>query len=257
MSKYSDKTSIGGSKEGFQTTHWSEIFDAGTEDHIRRNTIIDALLRRCWKPVYCYIRRKGYDNEQAKDLTQGFFHEIVLNSNLIRQANQTKGRFRTFLLTALDHYLVDVHRREKTRKCAPRGGLVPIEGSDLPGLTIAHSGMTPDQVFNYVWATEVIDRVITQVKKECSDTGKKTHWNVFYSKLLVPIMDNRTSPSLKELCDRYGIENEAKASNMIITVKRCFRRILEDHLRRFVRTDSEIEDEMSELLEIISGGRAG
>ena len=257
MSKYSDKTSIGGSKDSFQTTHWSEIFDAGTEDHVRRNTIIDALLGRYWKPVYCYIRRKGYDNEQAKDLTQAFFHEIVINSKLIRQADQMKGRFRTFLLTALNHYLIDVHRSEKAKKHMPQGGFVALEGGNLSHLTTRHAGMTPDQVFNYVWATEVIDRVITQVKKDCSNTGKETHWNVFYSKILAPIMDNRTSPSLKELCDRYGIENEAKASNMIITIKRCFRRVLEDYLRRFVRTDLDIEDEINELLETISAGRAG
>jgi DNA-directed RNA polymerase specialized sigma24 family protein len=257
MSKYSDKTSIGGSKESFQTTHWSEIFDAKTADDIRRSTITDALLHRYWKPVYCYIRRKGYDNEQAKDLTQGFFHEVVLNSNLIRQADQTKGRFRTFLLTALDHYLIDVHRKEKARKHTPRGGFVALEGSDLSSLTTAHSSMTPDQLFNYVWAAEMIDQVISQVKKECCDTGKEKHWNVFHAKILAPIIDNRASPSLKELCGRYGIENEAKASNMIITIKRCFRRVLEDHLRCFVRTDSEIEDEFNELLGIISRGRAG
>jgi DNA-directed RNA polymerase specialized sigma24 family protein len=257
MSKYNDRTSIGGSNEDFQTTHWSEIFNANTTDDVRRNAIIDALLRRYWKPVYCYIRRKGYDNEQAKDLTQGFFHEIVLNSNLIRQADQTKGRFRTFFLTALDHYLIDVYRKEKARKHAPRGGFVALEDSDLSGLAVAHSGMTANQVFHYMWATEVIDHVVSQVKKECFDTGKETHWQVFQAKILAPIIDNGAGPSLKELCVRYGIENEAKASNMIVTIKRCFRRVLEDHLRRFVRTDTEIEDEINELLGIISGGRAG
>ena len=257
MSKHSDKTSIGGSREAFQTTHWSEIFYANTTDDVRRNTITDVLLRRYWKPVYCYIRRKGYDNEQAKDLTQAFFHEVVLNSNLLGQADRAKGRFRTFLLTALDHYLIDVYRREKARKHAPRGGFVALDYGDLSSLTTDHSTMSPHQVFNYIWATEMIDQVISQVKKECYDTGKENHWRVFHAKILSPILDNRASPSLKELCDRHGIDNEAKASNMIITVKRCFRRVLEDILRRFVRTDSEIEDEINELLEIISEGRAG
>ena len=252
MSKYSDKTSIGGLQEGFQTTHWSEIFGAKTTDDIRRNTIIDTLLRRYWKPVYCYIRRKGYNNEQAKDLTQGFFHDIVINSNLIRQADQTKGRFRTFLLTALDHYLIDEHRREKAKKYAPHGGFVALERDDLSGLTVDHSSMTPVQVFNYVWATEMIDHVISQVKRECYNTSKETHWNVFQAKILIPIINNQSSPSLKELCERYGIEDEAKASNMIITIKRCFRRTLLDHLRRYVRMDSEIEEEMNELFRIIS-----
>jgi hypothetical protein len=69
MSKCLEKTSIGGPKEGFQATQWSEIFNAKTADDVRRRAIIDTLLRKYWKPVYCYIRRKRYDNEQAKDLT--------------------------------------------------------------------------------------------------------------------------------------------------------------------------------------------
>lgn len=256
MSKYLEKTSIGGPKEGFQTTHWSEIFNAKTADDVRRRAIIDTLLRKYWKPVYCYIRRKRYDNEQAKDMTQGFFHEIVLNSNLIGQADQTKGRFRTFLLTALDHYLIDVHRREKARKRTPRGQIVSLEGNDLSGLEDAQPGMSPDQLFNYVWATEILDQVISQVRQDCCGTDKEKHWKIFDAKILSPIMNNTASPSLRKLCDKYGVENEAKASNMIITVKRCFRRVLEDQLRRFVRTDPEIEDEFDELLGIIAKGGA-
>lgn len=257
MSKRLEKTSIGGTQEGFQTTHWSEIFNAKTTDDVRRKAIIDTLLSRYWKPVYCHIRRKRYDNEQAKDLTQGFFQEVVLNSNLIRQADQTKGRFRTFLLTALNHYLIDVHRKEKAKRHMPKGRLVPLEGSDLANLAVAQSSMTPDQLFNYVWATEIIDQVILQVKKECCSTNKEKHWKIFDAKILCPIINNTASPSLKKLCDKYGVENEAKASNMIITVKRCFRRALEDQLRRFVRADSEIEDELNELLGIIAKGGAG
>lgn len=257
MAEYSGKTSIGGSRENFQTTQWSEIFDANTVDEVRRKIIVDALLRRYWKPVYCYIRRKGYDNEQAKDFTQAFFYEVVLDSNLIRQADRKKGRFRTFLLTALDHYLIDAHRKAKAKKHTPSGGFVAIEACDYSSLATAHSNMAPDQVFNYIWATEIIQRVISQVRKECYDTGKEIHWHVFQAKILDPIMNNRSPYSLLELCERHGIENEAKASNMIITVKRCFRRVLEDQLRRFVREDSDIEEEINELIEVISAGRAG
>ncbi len=209
MSKKIDRTSIGGLGESFRTTHWSTIFNAKTTDEARRNTLMDSLLRKYWKPVYCSIRRRGYDNEQAKDLTQGFFQEIVLDSNLIRQADQRKGRFRTFLLTTLDHYLIDVHRKKKAKKRTPRGQIIPLESDDLPDLPAARANMSPDQVFNYVWATEIIDEVILQVEDECCSTGKEKHWRVFHAKILVPITENKAAPSLSELCDRYGIEDEA------------------------------------------------
>ena len=88
MSRYVDETSIGGQIEGFHTTHWSEIFNAGTSDAERRNVILGRLLQKYWKPVYCSIRHRGYNNEQAKDLTQGFFQEAILDSTLISQADK-------------------------------------------------------------------------------------------------------------------------------------------------------------------------
>jgi RNA polymerase sigma-70 factor (ECF subfamily) len=257
MSRYVDETGIGGRAESFHTTHWSEIFDAKTPDSTRRNAIMDSLLQKYWKPVYCSIRHRGYNNEQAKDLTQGFFQEVVLSSTLVDRADKAKGRFRTFLLTALDHYLASARRKETAKRRAPQGQMVSLESSDLPAMPKARSNMSPDQIFNYVWATEILDEVILHVQDECASSGKDRHWKVFHAKVLVPIIENTPVPTLGEICERYDIENETRASNMMITVKRCFRRILEDQLRLFVRTDSEVEDEFNELLEIVSKKCAG
>lgn len=97
---------MGGYDSRFYTTCWTVIADSNTDDETRNRLIINDLLSRYWKPVCCYLRRKGHDNESAKDLTQGFFCEIVLGRELIKKANKRKGRFRTFLLTALDRYVI-------------------------------------------------------------------------------------------------------------------------------------------------------
>ncbi len=80
-----------------------------------------------WKPVYSYIRCKGYPTEEAEDLTQGFFHEIVLGRGLVQQADGKRGRFRTFLLRCLNRYLADVFRTERTKRHMPPGGLRSLE----------------------------------------------------------------------------------------------------------------------------------
>lgn len=257
MSKPFEKTSMGGEQEDFRTTHWSEIFNARATDDIRQKVVMEALLKKYWKPVYCCIRHRGYDNEQAKDLTQGFFHEVLLNSNLIQQADPTKGRFRTFLLTALNHHLVSMSRKEKAKKRMPKGQMLLLGSDDLPDLPETCSSMNSDQAFNYVWATQILDQVLTQVEQECNNTSKKKHWQIFHAKILSPIVKNEPSPPLRELCKKYGIENEAKASNMIVTVKRSFRRVLEDQLRHFVKTDSEIEDELNEIFAVVGKSGAG
>jgi RNA polymerase sigma-70 factor (ECF subfamily) len=113
--KHHDQTNMGGKIEAFLTTHWS-LIEHIQSDEDKDQALIGLLFERYWKSVYCYLRRKGYDNEQAKDLTQGFFHEIVLNRNLLQRADQTKGRFRAFLLHALDQYLINEKTRERAKK---------------------------------------------------------------------------------------------------------------------------------------------
>ena len=75
---------MGGVEHKFQKTRWSEIHDAKTLDETRRRAAVGCLMQKYWKPVYCYLRQKRYDNESAKDLTQGFFQEIVLGRELVQ-----------------------------------------------------------------------------------------------------------------------------------------------------------------------------
>ena len=103
--KHSGKTSMDAGESRFHTTHWSVILAARTEDEDQRKEIVSEITIKYWRPVYCYLRRKGFHDADAKDLTQGFFCEIVLDRELIQHADQTKGRFRTLLLTALERYL--------------------------------------------------------------------------------------------------------------------------------------------------------
>ena len=96
--------------------------------------LIGSLLKDYWKPVYCYLRCRGFANEEAKDLTQAFFHEIVLGEDLVKQADRGKGRFRSFLLTALRNYLINVRDKETAQKRLPRGRLIPLDRVDPESL---------------------------------------------------------------------------------------------------------------------------
>lgn len=247
---------MGGNRGSFETTRWTQIQAAKTHDLEHRRESVNTLLTRYWKPVYCYLRRKGYNNADAKDLTQGFFHEIVLGRELLQRADQTKGRFRTFLLTALDRYATSVHRKDTAKKRLPKQGLVLLDSGGLPDLPIPESKTTPELAFHYVWATNLLDHVLAKIRDEYCSTDRATHWDVFQAKVLRPIFENAESPSLTELCAECGIENERKASNMVVTVKRRFASVLKRHLQQFVHSDSEVEEEIKELVEIFSEGGA-
>ena len=247
---------MGGAEDWFETTRWTEIQKAKTRDEERRRAIINNLSDRYWKPVYCYLFHKGYSNEDAKDRTQGFFCEIVLGRELIQRADPTKGRFRTFLLTALDHYVTSVYRKETARKRLPEQGLVQLEIGGMADLPLAVSNGTPEMAFDYAWATDVLDQVLAKMREEYCNSGKITHWEVLQATIVSPILEHAEAPSLAELCQQYGIESKKKASNIIVRAKGRFNTTLWKHLRQFVQSDEEVEDELRDLIEILSKGGA-
>jgi len=141
--KTTDDTGMGGQDRMFQTTHWTQILHVQGKDIPLRDRALAGLLTRYWKPVYCYLRRKGHDNEAAKDLTQGFFCDVVLDRGLVERAQRAKGRFRTFLLTALEHYVASVHRSACAAKRTPTGGPVQLDGIESAELPVPARDATP------------------------------------------------------------------------------------------------------------------
>ena len=252
-----DRTDIGGPNEAFLQTQWTDILDARTQDTVRRREAVGRIVGQYWKPVYAYLRRKGNRNEEAKDLTQGFFEEIVLKRHLLRQADQRKGRFRTYLLTALDHYVISVHRARTARKRRPAAGLVRLDGLDAASLPDPVHEATPERAFAYAWACELLEEVLSSVEAACKTQGLQTHWEVFRRTVVLPNLQQTTVPHLSEICSELGIESVTKASNMSTTVKRRFRAALRVRIRRHVRSDGEVETEIRDLMQILSSSGAG
>jgi RNA polymerase sigma-70 factor (ECF subfamily) len=247
-----DYTSIGEGAGRFLTTQWTEIMSVRTSDRQRKQYIINKLISKYWKPVYCTIRRKGYCNEDAKDLTQSFFEEIVLNKELIKKADRTKGRFRTFLLTALDHFIINANQKKNAKKRKPDRGFHSFEIQEELDMPSGHQQMSAEDMFNYTWACELLSEVFERLENECIKADKRMHWTVFQQKILSPIIDSKPSPSMSELCKKYDIKSPQKASNMIVTVKRMFCRLLESHLALYAKNEKDAKDELNQLLQILS-----
>jgi len=237
-----DYTDMGGTGAAFLTTRWSLVEQAGSDE-----ALIESLLERYWKPVYCYLRRKGYSNEDAKDLTQGFFHEIVLGHHLIEKADPSKGRFRSYLLVALDRYLINVKDKQDARKRIPSDKLIALDTSALSELPAAVSDLDAETSFNYAWVSTLLEEALQQLEDQCRREGTSTHWYLFRDRVLLPILNGASQSSLKALCEKYGVEDTMKASNMIITAKRRFRTILLGRLRSLVASDDQVREEWEEI----------
>ena len=242
-----DYTEMGGLGGAFLTTHWSLIEQAGKKNKDPDRALIGLLLEQYWRPVYCYLRGKGHPNERAKDLTQGFFHEIVLGHELLQKADSAKGRFRSLLLTALNRYLINVHNAENACKRIPKEKLVSLDLVGAADLPEPLDRSDPEGSFNYAWVSNLMEQVLEETEAQCNEQGKSVHWHVFHDRVLQPILERTDAPSLSVLCERHGISDTGKASNMIITVKRRFQDCLRRHLRLSVASDAEMREEMQEL----------
>jgi DNA-directed RNA polymerase specialized sigma24 family protein len=245
--KRGNYTDMGGTGASFLTTHWSFMEKISSAQDIDNKALIGLLLDRYWKPVYCYLRQHGYDNEDAKDLTQGFFHEIVLGHHLIETADKSKGRFRSYLLVSLDRYLIKVKQKQQAKKRIPQDKLVPLNvmnDADVPSVI---SELNPDESFNYAWISTLLEEVLQEVESHCHQDGLSTHWYLFHDRILEPILAVSSPPSLEVLCGRYQVKNTAKASNMVITVKRRFSFALQKYLRDLVATDEQVHEELEEI----------
>lgn len=110
------QTHMGGGEERFRTTRWSLISEINNPNSDHSREILNNLFQDYWKPVYCYIRTKGNDIEKAKDLTQEFLCNVLFENNLFAKAQNTKGKFRSLLLTALQNFLISQNRYQMAQK---------------------------------------------------------------------------------------------------------------------------------------------
>jgi len=250
-----DRTQMGGANEFFRTTRWTDIVAARTADPQRRRQAVGAVAERYWKPVYCFLRRKGLSNEQAKDAVQGFFQH-VLQHDLIQQADKARGRFRSFLLTALRNYVASAARRQRARKRMPEGGLVSLDGLQGPALPEPHPQATAEEAFVHAWAAGLLDEVLNEVRDRCLAAGQEKHWQVFQQTVLAPIRSGLAPPPLADLCRALGIESQKRASNMAVTVKRRCRAVLLDRIRQSVDSDDDVQAELGDLMNALSKGGA-
>jgi RNA polymerase sigma-70 factor (ECF subfamily) len=253
---YDNQTDLGGSREAFLTTQWSLIAHI-REDEDRDQARIGFLIEQYWKPVYCFLRRKGYENESAKDLTQAFFHEVVLNQSLVKRADQARGRLRTFLHHALIKFISKQNLKDRAKKRIPREKLVYLDQADTLDLPDSLSGAPPEASFHHAWLSALLERVLEVVRESCKNDGLETHWALFHKHVMGPILYDRPKVLLGDLCDSHKIKDTKTASNMIITVKRRYRSTLLDQVNRTVLSHDQASDELADLMTYLPTGAMG
>ena len=237
----------------FPTTRWSSVARAGSDEAEATRAALDRLLGRylpALKAHLVYQRRMTPD--RADDLLQGFVSEKILQKNLIARADRDRGKFRTFMLYALDNYVVSAMRRASAKKRSPAEGATVGLDEHLDHVA-ADEG--PSDVFDVAWARQVLAEVLSRMESECADSGRSDIWGVFECRVLKPMLDRGDPLPYEELVERFGLKSPAQASNVLVTAKRMFARILQSVVAEYAGDD--VEAEISELRLILSRAGAG
>jgi hypothetical protein len=172
----------------------------------------------------------------------------VLEQNLIASADQARGRFRSLLLVSLDRYVVDQLRRGRARKRSP-GQLASIDAID--------ESLAPVKVsepFDRAWAKEVLDGSVKRMREECRTAGRDDVWGVFEQRILNPATDGAPPMPYEQLIERFHFQSPAQASNVLVTAKRMFARVLRDVVGEYADDAGEVDEEIRELKEILARG---
>ena len=230
----------------FPATQWSVVLAAGGKVSEQSRTALEALCRSYWPPLYSYVRREGHSPEVAQDVVQGFLARLLERDDFAAVAPD-RGRFRSYLLAGLRHYLASEARRQGAQKRGGGESAIPLEGAvewiGEPALT---DGVTPETAFDRRWAQMVLERALEQLRKEHEQRGKLTWYEA-----LKPTLAGEPEESYAGLGKNLGLTEGAVA----VAVHR-----LRGRLRELVRTEvaqtvgsaGDLDDEMRHLLTVWS-----
>ena len=233
----------------FVTTRWSVVLAAGTE--LSSSGAREALTTLCemyWYPLYAFLRSRGYGAEDAQDLTQAFFARL-LEKDTIGHADPARGRFRSFLLTALKNFAANEHDRQSARKRGGGSHLVSLEsGSAEDRFQLEPpSDETPETVFDRRWALTLLDRVMSRLKAEARRDGKTPS----FDGLKTYLTGDQPQLTYAQTASALGI-SEGAAKVAVHRLRRRFRDLVRDEIAQTVSSPEEIEDELRHLRSSVS-----
>jgi len=236
----------------FATTRWSLVLNATEPDAAESATALASLCESYWRPLYAYVRRRGYNPHDAQDLTQEFF-AFLLSRNHFAKADPDRGRFRSFLLGTLKKFLADQRDKANARK---RGGDKAVLSLDFDSAerTLAletPSDAAPDKAFDRSWTLALLERTMGELRREHEAAGKAE----LFDSLKSAITGDGLAQSYGELAAGLGLTDGA-IKMAVMRLRRRYGELLRAEIAETVSTPGEIDDEIRGLFgSLRDGGR--
>ena len=245
-----------GEPREFVTTRWSLILSAGhlgTEEQRARDALAE-LCRTYWRPIFSFVRGRGYSIEDAQDLTQDFFVTILKN-DWLQHADRNRGRFRSLLLRSLQNFLINAAEKSHTSK---RGGDVEFvswhdwmpEASpelSIPAATL--ETLPPERIFDLSWAATVVEHALQRLREECESKGKLS----LFQTLSPHLTDERDEVSYAKLSAELGIA-DTSVKKQLHNMRQRYRTLLRAEVSQTVENSADVDDEIRYLCASLASG---
>lgn len=230
----------------FTTTHWSVVLEAQGQSPTAQEAL-EKLCRTYWRPVYGFIRRQGVRHDEAEDLTQGFF-SLLLERRDFDAVRKEKGRLRSYLLTALKHFLASEHRRATSAKRGKGQRLIPLDELNASGQREieATDPVTAERLYERRWALTLMEQVLRRLKDEYYTAGN----SVLFESLKQLLPDEPEATSRAEIAPRLGMTENA-LRQAFHRFRQRYQLLLREEISHTVALASDIEDELRHLIRVL------
>ena len=237
----------------FATTHWSLVLAAGQRGSAGAEEALARLCSLYWYPVFAFVRRQGHLPEDAQDLTQGFFTRLIEKGDL-GDADRNRGRFRSFLLTACQHYLSNERDRARAEKRG--GGRLPVSidvaAAESRYVRAPAHSETPERLYERQWCVTLLAAVLDDVRQDYEAAGR----TAVFDRLKRFLTGDEGAGTHAEAARDLGMTADA-VKVAVHRLRRRYREALRSRVADTVETDQEIEDEIRHLLRTLEGPREG
>jgi RNA polymerase sigma-70 factor (ECF subfamily) len=232
----------------FPTTRWSRVVAAGDRADPKAREALAELCAAYWYPLYAFVRRKGHPPDEAADLVQGTFVNLLDRDGLAGVAPH-KGRFRSFLVAACSNHLAD--RRDHDQALKRGGGMtpVPFDRTTAEGRYEAEpaDGLTPERLFERRWATDLLNHALTRLEAEAVESGKAA----LVSRLLPTLTGGRGEVSYATIATELAM-TEGALKMAASRLRRRYGEILREEIARTLTDPADVEDEVRDLFAALS-----
>jgi len=243
MSNYTSASSDLSGAGRFATTHWSVVLAAGQPTSARYQEALETLCRTYWFPLYAYLRRQGYDSHQAQDYTQAFFARLLEKDGL-RLADPNRGKFRSFLLAALKHFLANESDRIRAQKRGAGREVLSLDVEDAEGKYALEpvDQLSPERLFERSWALAVLERTMARLQAESASTNKQK----LFEHLKVYLTAEKSSVPYRDVAAKLDM-TEGAVKVAVHRLRQRYRQLLRDEIAQTVTTEDQIDEEIREL----------